>query len=94
MPDRPVFLARQTYRMRRMMDAVRVLPLLGLALWMVPLMWPLPQGAGEDSGMAMSKGLLYLFGVWAAMVLCGLVLWLKTRRTETPPTLPPLDQTG
>jgi hypothetical protein len=93
MPDRPVFLERQTYRMRRMMDAVRLLPILGLALWMVPLMWPLQQGdeSGAKDGLAMSTALLYVFGVWASLALMGWVLWLKTRSTETSQNTPPED---
>ena len=35
-PGSPLFLERRSYRFRRMMDAVRLLPLLVLAFWMVP----------------------------------------------------------
>ncbi|MFC6584470.1 hypothetical protein [Sulfitobacter aestuariivivens] len=41
----PVFLERRRYRARRMMDAVRLLAFLGIALWMVPLMWGCPETA-------------------------------------------------
>jgi hypothetical protein len=77
MPNGPVFLERQTYRMRRLMDAVRLLPLLGVALWMVPLMWPLPEA--ESGGIAMSTALRYLFGVWLLLVVMRWLLWRKTR---------------
>ncbi|MDF3413411.1 hypothetical protein HKX54_02995 [Sulfitobacter sp. M57] len=78
MANGPVFLERRSYRARRLMDAVRLLPLFGLALWMVPLMWPLPQA--EDGGIAMSTALLYLFGVWLMLVAMRAVLWWKTAR--------------
>ncbi|WP_102107148.1 hypothetical protein [Oceaniglobus roseus] len=38
-PREPVFLERQTYRRRRLMDAARVLPVLGAVLFMVPMLW-------------------------------------------------------
>jgi hypothetical protein len=41
MPDTRLFLERRSYRRRRMMDAVRILPLLCTLLFLVvPLMWP------------------------------------------------------
>ncbi|GAA6177894.1 hypothetical protein [Sulfitobacter pacificus] len=83
MANGPVFLERQTYRMRRLMDAVRLLPLLGVALWMVPLMWPLPDA--EGGGIAMSTALRYLFGVWLLLVVMRALLWRKTRPQVTPP---------
>jgi hypothetical protein len=76
----PVFLERRTYRLRRMMDAVKLLPLLGFALWMVPLIWPLPDPADQTSAdpMPMSMALLYLFGVWVFLVFMGWLLWRRT----------------
>ena len=76
----PVFLERRSYRMRRMIDAVRLLPFLGVLLWMLPLGWPNPEtaGAAVDQAVPMSTALKYLFGVWALLVL---VCWLLWRRT-------------
>ncbi|MEP5730979.1 MAG: hypothetical protein ABJL67_16605 [Sulfitobacter sp.] len=76
----PVFLERQSYRLRRMLDAIRLLPFLGILLWMVPLMWPLPEGGVEGStgAMPMSVALQYLFGVWIGLVLLGWLLWRRT----------------
>ena len=79
MPDRPVFLERQTYRMRRLMDAVRLLPFLGLALWMVPLMWPYPEVSPDADGITTGVALRYIFGVWLGLVLAGFMLWHRTR---------------
>lgn len=85
----PLFLERRRYRQRRLMDAVRLLPLLGLILWMVPLMWPVPQSAGgvagvegaggDPGGISVASALTYVFGIWAAMILAGLLLWWRTR---------------
>lgn len=80
MPDRPIFLERRSYRFRRLMDAVRLLPMLGLALWMVPLMWPLQEMSGSDApGMSTGTALRYLFWVWVGLILLTWLLWRKTR---------------
>ena len=85
MPRTPIFLEKRSYRQRRMMDAVRLLPFLGLMLWMVPLLWPVPDPGllaieGDAApAMPMSVALRYLFGVWALLILAGWALWRRTR---------------
>ncbi|MCR8550281.1 hypothetical protein M4578_20865 [Salipiger sp. P9] len=66
----PVFLERQSYRRRRVIDAARVLPLIGLMLWLIPLLWR------EDGAAAVrsSSAIVYLFGVWAFLVLGAVIL--------------------
>lgn len=64
-PARPLFLERRSYRQRRLMDAARLLPVLGIVLWAIPLLW-----AEGDGGMRTSAAILYIFGVW--LVLAGL----------------------
>ena len=66
---RPLFLARGTYRQRRLRDAARLLPILGGLLWMIPLLWP----RGPD-GQLVSVALLYIFGVWAGLIGLACVL--------------------
>ncbi|OAN78118.1 hypothetical protein A8B82_10195 [Sulfitobacter sp. EhC04] len=83
MPERRMFLERRSYRMRRAMDALRLWPLVGLALWMVPLLWAVPgEGPGEGTGapMPMSSALRYIFGVWVLLILGALALWWRTGR--------------
>jgi hypothetical protein len=82
-----LFLERTSYRQRRLMDGVRVLPFVGLAFWMLPLLWP-STGQGSEETVSMSGALQYLFGIWIALILAALVLWLNTRAraAETPPT--------
>lgn len=72
----PMFLERRSYRLRRMKDAVRFLPLLGLILWMVPLLWP---AQGDHNPMLLSTALTYIFGIWALLVLATWALWRRTR---------------
>ncbi|RLL65048.1 hypothetical protein [Paenirhodobacter hankyongi] len=61
----PLFLARRSYRRRRMMDGARVLPLLGAVLLLLPGLWHAEAGTGPRTG----AGGIYLFLVW-----CGLIL--------------------
>jgi hypothetical protein len=64
-PVEPLFLARRTYRRRRLMDALRLLPWLGAFLFGLPLLWGDPTAA---------QGLLYLFAVWALLIVLSFAL--------------------
>lgn len=71
-PKPPVFLERQSYRRRRVVDAARVLPFFGLLLWLLPLLWE-KHGFGATPS---SVAIVYLFGVWAVLVVgAALVAW-------------------
>ena len=59
--DDPIFLARESYRRRRLGDAARFLPLLGIVLLLVPILWA--DGAGTSGAM------IYIFSVWALLIL-------------------------
>lgn len=61
----PVFLARASYRQRRIRDAARALPVLGTVLCLIPLLWP---ESGPDRQLT-SSALIYLFGVWVLLIL-------------------------
>lgn len=65
----PVFLERDSYRQRRIRDAARMLPVLGAILCLVPLLWT----RGPD-GIRNSTALLYIFGVWAGLILAAVLL--------------------
>ena len=90
----PVFLARQSYRRRRVMDAARTLPFLGTALVLAPVLIP---EAGEEG--ATRAGVIYLFVLWC--VLIAAAFWIARRlvgsleeprvgsETLSPPTPPP-----
>lgn len=62
-PAEPLFLARQGYRRRRLGDAARLLPVLGTALFVLPLL-----GAAA-TGRSTSGGGIYLFAVWFVLIL-------------------------
>lgn len=64
-PKRPLFLARAPYRRRRLRDAARLLPVLGMFLLLLPLLWT------PDAGMALQSGdVIYFLAVW--LILIGL----------------------
>ena len=75
-PDRPgppnAFEEKRTYRRRRLMDAARVAPLLALALWMLPLIWP---QTGEST-VSSATALVYIFVVWSAVIV---LTWALSR---------------
>lgn len=67
-PRAPLFLARAVYRRRRLRDAARMLPLLGLFLLLIPLLWSTPDGKGAGATV------VYVFWVWAMLI--GLAAYL------------------
>lgn len=86
--DTPMFLARRSYRARRVLDAARVLPVFGLILFLVPLLWDAggPSSGGDADPRLAQRG-LYLFAVWAGLVICAAALSRALRPgPETPET--------
>ena len=88
-----LFLARRSYRRRRVIDAVCLLPFFGAALFLVPLLW---QAAGTGTGSLAGRG-LYVFGAWAVLILAAFVLARRIRRGNVAAaghdTAPPADTT-
>ena len=78
-PRPPVFLERETYRRRRIMDAARLLPLLGVALFALPLLWPTSQDPAQGEAVPMSSAVLYIFGAWAFLIALAFLFGLKSR---------------
>ncbi len=76
-----VFLERQGYRRRRLMDAARLLPLLGAALFALPLLWPDPESAraAGSEPVRMSDAILYVFAVWIALVVASFLFGMSAR---------------
>ncbi|WP_415182396.1 hypothetical protein [Phaeovulum sp.] len=60
----PLFLARRSYRRRRIMDAAKMLPVLGVVLIMIPALWLPAETVAPDTG----RGTVYLFIVWFFLV--------------------------
>lgn len=81
MPEARLFLERRSYRRRRIMDAVRMLPFLCALLWMaVPAMWP--NGAEDTASTPLSVALRYVFIIWLLAITASFALWRRTRRED------------
>ena len=65
--SQPLFLARRSYRRRRLMDAARMLPVLGAVLILLPGLWNPAETPAPDTG----RGGLYLFAVWLGLIVAG-----------------------
>lgn len=76
MSRRPLFLERSSYRRRRLGDAARILPVLGLILLLLPVWWAPDQ-------VSLTGGALWLFGLWAGLiVLIGALHWALARAEQ------------
>ena len=70
MSRQPTFLERASYRQRRLIDAARLLPLIGLILWAIPLLWR----SGSADGTSNAAALLYVFGVWVLLIVLAAII--------------------
>ena len=75
-PPAPLFLARAVYRKRRLRDAARMVPILGLFLWLLPALWAGPAGNGPAGNGPASAGRdwVYVFAVWAGLIALAAAL--------------------
>lgn len=62
-PKRPLFLARAPYRRRRLRDAARLLPVLGVFLFLLPLLWTAEGRVSLNAG-----DVVYFFSVWLVLI--------------------------
>ncbi|MEY8841653.1 hypothetical protein AB9K41_21710 [Cribrihabitans sp. XS_ASV171] len=74
----PVFLERQSYRRRRLSDAARLLPLMAAGLFAIPLLWPLEREGADP--VPMSSAVLYVFTVWAMLIVVAVLFAIAARR--------------
>lgn len=75
-PPRPLFLERRSYRHRRLMDAARLLPVLGVLLFLVPLLFaPDAEGRTDTSSVT-----IYVFCIWAALIVAAALIATRLSR--------------
>ena len=81
----PLFLARAVYRRRRLRDAARLLPFLGVLLLLLPAL-------GREGGRG-SEAAIYVFAVWAVLILAAALLapGLAAPEPDQPPSPSPED---
>ena len=66
--NRTLFLARASYRRRRLIDAARLLPVLGAFLFLLPVLWAPAEGMNGTGRDTATDG-LYLFAAWAVLIV-------------------------
>lgn len=85
-PAGPLFLARASYRRRRLIDAARLLPFAGAFLFLLPVLWG-PTGSQPTAARDTASDGLYLMIAWAALVL-GAALLAPGLSADAPPDDP------
>ncbi|WP_417726266.1 hypothetical protein [Roseovarius sp.] len=76
-PERsPLFLARRTYRLRRLSDAARMLPIAGAVLFCVPLLW-------RTDAVRTTSAMFYIFGLWVLLAVIAGVISTRLLPTGT-----------
>ena len=87
-PRPPLFLAKSGYRRRRLHDAARLVPVFGAFLIFLPILWS-PGGTAEPDT---ARNGLYLFGVWAGLIVAAATLAPGLRRDCDPDAAHDADQ--
>lgn len=62
-----VFLERRAYHKRRMRDLARAVPVFGVILWCIPLLWR--QSVDVTEGSSNSDAVVYIFAVWILLII-------------------------
>ncbi len=71
-----LFLERDTYRRRRIMDAARILPVVGLVLILLPALW------SRGGGTNVAAEAVYLFVLWGVLVVVAAILSRSLRASS------------
>ena len=68
----PLYLARRSYRRRRLTDALRLLPVMMGILWLLPLLWG---GPGTDSPTGEgSRAVIHVFAIWGLGIIAAILI--------------------
>jgi len=79
------YLERGTYRQRRYRDAARILPVFATVLFFLPLFWQWDSAAGVRPSVT----IVYLFGLWLALIWLAALLSRRIRVDDPVGTTPP-----
>ena len=74
LPPTTVYLEKRVYRLRRLTDAAQLLPIFGVLLFLVPLLW---------ASAATTRGVIYIFAIWAALIAVSAVFSYFLARVGT-----------
>jgi TRAP-type mannitol/chloroaromatic compound transport system permease small subunit len=70
---------KRSYRRRRLVDAARLLPAFGVVFFSIPLLWSNMQGAEAGGETSTTSAMLYIFGIWALLVIASAVISWRLR---------------
>ena len=82
-----LFVEPRNYRARRMVDGLRILPIVGIFLIAMPLFW-----GGSKTSIKSSDVMLFVFAVWAILIVINCIMtrrigkerdWLDPINSET-----------
>ena len=62
---------------QRVMDAARLLPVVGAFLWFIPILWQ-----SGDGGQATSRAIGYIFGVWVLLCIGAALVSVPLRAAD------------
>lgn len=74
---RTIFLARRSYRRRRLMDLARLMPFAAAVLFLLPVAW--------GGTLSTASGMIYIFGAWGALIVFAALLSGPVGRAEADP---------
>ncbi|MFM2357064.1 MAG: hypothetical protein RLZZ528_2800 [Pseudomonadota bacterium] len=77
-PPAPLFVARQAYRRRRMADAARFLPIVGVVLFLLPILWEPARSPEPDT----ERGAVWLFTAWFILIVAAFGLAIPLARAD------------
>jgi hypothetical protein len=83
-----MFLGKRGYRLRRVNDAARALPLIGAFLFCFPVLWSRPAAPDAPRPGLAEQG-LYVFAVWLTLVgLAAIIAWRLRGQEAALPSAP------
>tara|TARA_B100000524_G_scaffold324512_1_gene206955 strand:+ start:1338 stop:1601 length:264 start_codon:yes stop_codon:yes gene_type:complete len=65
----------QSYKLRRIIDALKLIPVLGLFFWMLPLLW------NESHSLTISFVLIYIFIWWILLIIFN--FWANSKLSSS-----------
>ena len=75
----PLYLARASYRRRRLIDALRLTPIALFLLWLLPLLWGGDPLRASETGV---RALIHIFVIWFFGILITAALARRLLRSE------------
>jgi hypothetical protein len=75
-----LYLERESYRRRRLIDAQIILPIALFMLYLFPLLWG--GSSQEDTPSAGARSFVHIFAIWGGAIFVAALLARALRRSE------------